>query len=538
MSEQITETKKFDQDLVEQFITESFEALADIDSLFVLLEQNPEDHSLIDSIFRPIHSIKGNSSFFDLDNIKTFSHAMENLLQELRSGKCHVSKRIIDCLLAGVDRLRLMFDGLVEGKTKAGLTAMEQKMCEEFIELAQQTEINSHELAAQLQEHMAALLAMELPPEAVSAIQETKTIVTALLQEFSLAEAVVEGNTGETSEFNIGDTILSREFGIIRGFVKDIQEAQKDEQRCEEFVSTLANLKTEAGKSETPALLSSIATLEDEFVTIHQSNIGFDDLLSELIKERLAEVIKEIGKEAKATPLAVAEQAPAETTAKQTKPESTAAASSPTQSSGKAQVGSGKQGARTLRVAEDKVDHFMSYVGELIVSREIFAQIEHKLDAYTEVKDVANEFKNANIAFNELSNSLQESLMAVRRVPLSQATQKLPRIVRDLSSSFGKQIEFVMDVEGLEVDKSLLEGIENPLVHMVRNSLDHGIELPEQRAAAGKPETGHIWVSAEKDEGSFHLSIRDDGAGLDTNRLKEKAVAKGLIDQYTADNMS
>ncbi|MDR3078050.1 MAG: chemotaxis protein CheA, partial [Planctomycetota bacterium] len=192
---------------------------------------------------------------------------------------------------------------------------------------------------------------------------------------------------------------------------------------------------------------------------------------------------------------------------------------------------------KTLRVAEEKVDHFMSFVGELIITGEVFAYIQKKLEQYPEVRKVAQEFKNANLSFNELSTNLQKSLMEVRRVPLKSVLQKLHRIIRDTASALAKKIDLEIIGEDVQIDKSLLEGLESPLVHMVRNSADHGVESPEDRKAAGKPETGTVRITAKATEEQFTLTIEDDGRGLDVGAIKSKAVSRGMLTEDAARNM-
>jgi two-component system chemotaxis sensor kinase CheA len=179
----------------------------------------------------------------------------------------------------------------------------------------------------------------------------------------------------------------------------------------------------------------------------------------------------------------------------------------------------------------------MGFVGELIITGEVFAYLQIKLAQDPEVRQVAQEFKNANLSFGELSSNLQKSLMEVRRVPLKSVLQKLHRIVRDTSAALGKKIDFEIEGEDVQIDKSLLEGLESPLVHMVRNSVDHGVEPPDDRVAAGKPETGHILIRAAATEEQFSLAIIDDGNGLDLDAIKNKAISRGILTEEGARNM-
>ncbi len=459
--------------------------------------------------------------------------------------------------------------------------------------------------------------------------------MTSLIQErfdaiLNLVEKVEIGGEGDffLNGENVTDLVVN-----CQKFVNNIQELEKDSAPSDSFVSNLNMLKDMS--SDKPALLHALEQILDDFITIHESGIGFDDLMQSLISDRLtavmsflergqaAQIVYKLGDTdvtdiAKAL-LAVAadpsklesdekavgncihqlqtigetaetagksemgleaagvvadienifksgvgldanmesmfaqrltalvdqmdketiEPEPAETPAPSPTDTVDAEALQPAAQSAKpaapAQGGQHQElSGKTLRVAEEKVDHFMSFVGELIIIGEVFAYIQKKLEQHPEVRQVAQEFKNANLSFGELSTNLQKSLMEVRRVPLKSVLQKLHRIIRDTAGQLGKKIDLEIVGEDVQIDKSLLEGLESPLVHMVRNSVDHGVELPEDRVAAGKSETGHVWITATATEEQFSLSIKDDGKGLDLEAIKAKAVSRGMLTEEAA----
>ncbi len=193
---------------------------------------------------------------------------------------------------------------------------------------------------------------------------------------------------------------------------------------------------------------------------------------------------------------------------------------------------------KTMRVEEDKIDHFINFVGDLIVASEVFNYIQKKLENTCREPEIAKEFKNANITFNELSNNLQKSLMDIRKVPVSQVIKKVPRMVRDLCGSLHKKVNVVTEGETTSIDKSLLEVLEAPIVHMVRNSMDHGIEPPEERLQAGKPEEGTITIKAYETSEFFTLDIIDDGRGIDPEKMRKVAVSKELMSEEKANELS
>ncbi len=740
-----------DPALLQDFISESQEILDGLDPLFVALEANPDDMSIVDGIFRPVHSVKGNSGFFGLTNIKNFAHIMENILGEIRSRKRQATPPLVDLLLKGVDFLRGMMNRLAQGdysgrftpeeeahldllnqassgagaaavpaetpetlaaKVKAAFDAVkasdgdagalailgdsidafirlavpdffarkqegggpvsigyfiggaevtgavaaiehfigelekndkDEAMCEAFVtalkaieEAGERHEREIVELVEQIRDDFLTIhgSGIGFDPLMTSLIQERFDAILKHVEKVEIAGDVDFYLDGE----NVTDLIRT-----MQNFVADIQKLEQDSAPTDAFLNAMATLKDMAGRKAD--LLHAIEQIQDDFITIHESGIGFDDLMQSLISDRLTTILShldsgrgerfarkigdadvtaqvatleaaaanphrlesdaklmeelihalqtlgeaaeaagkaELGLEAaglvadaenlvksgvgldpnmekmlqerleklvagaEKIPLEPPAPAKSEPAKEAPKPEERAAAapSVPAAPAAKeaakpAQSGGGHQelSGKTLRVAEEKVDHFMSFVGELIITGEVFAYIQKKLEMYPEVRQVAQEFKNANLSFNELSTNLQKCLMEVRRVPLKGVLQKLHRIIRDTAAALGKKIDLEIVGEDVQIDKSLLEGLESPLVHMVRNSADHGVEMPEDRKAAGKSETGHVRITATATEEQFTLSIKDDGKGLDLEAIKAKAVSRGLMTEEAARNM-
>ncbi|MDR1613063.1 MAG: chemotaxis protein CheA [Planctomycetota bacterium] len=744
-----------DPALLQDFISESQEILDGLDPLFVALEANPEDHSIIDGIFRPVHSVKGNSGFFGLTNIKNFAHIMENILGEIRARKRHATPPLVDLLLKGVDFLRGMLNRLAAGdlsgqflpEEEAHLALLNeasgggdsasggtpadtpQASAAELLAAFDRMRKSDEDpiLVARLGEAIKSYIRVTLPghleslerggdSEAVVAYRVGRTDVTgavraiepfiadlersekddalceAFLQALSAMREAGEKDAPDIVPFidqikddfvtihdsGIGfdelmrslirerfDAVLAHadriEIGgggafFIKGenvsdiirtmkeFIGSIITAELDSDRSEAFISGINILKDLAG-TDSPELMNAIERIQDDFITIHESGIGFDQLMQSLIEERFTALLthldrgqapgtvyqlggRDVGRQvgnvlqlgrdlvrlaadqkaADAFLFDLRELAEAAEAAGRTElgveiaqliqdaallfnsgvgidanmsgmvgerlerilgnvekivpgpriesaetdiPEAAATAvlppvpetgapsvSSPGPAREGAKPGGGHElSGKTLRVAEEKVDHFMSFVGELIITGEVFAYIQKKLEQFPEVRKVAQEFKNANLSFSDLSSNLQKSLMEVRRVPLKSVLQKLHRIVRDTSTQLGKKIELRIVGEDVQIDKSLLEGLESPLVHMVRNSVDHGVEMPGDRKAAGKSEEGHVSIIATATEERFSLVIKDDGKGLDIDAIKNKAVSKGMLSEDAARNM-
>jgi two-component system chemotaxis sensor kinase CheA len=184
---------------------------------------------------------------------------------------------------------------------------------------------------------------------------------------------------------------------------------------------------------------------------------------------------------------------------------------------------------KSMRVAESTIDTFLHYVGELVVVGDMFRHLQTRVVAAPGMGVLAREFRRANETFAGLSNQLQRSIMGIRRVPVKPLAQKVPRLVRDVSQAIGKEVDAVIEGETVQVDKSLLDLLDAPLTHMVRNSVDHGVETPDKREAAGKPRRGTVTVSFAEAGSHVILSVSDDGAGLNLEAIRRKGESIGLI---------
>jgi two-component system chemotaxis sensor kinase CheA len=186
---------------------------------------------------------------------------------------------------------------------------------------------------------------------------------------------------------------------------------------------------------------------------------------------------------------------------------------------------------KTMRVAEESIDNFLAYVGELIVTRYKFEHLRREFSNQADREIILYQFKKLNESFTNLSENIERSIMAIRMVPVRSLTQKVPKIIRDIAASTGKDIELNIKGEDLEIDKSLLDTLEGPLIHMIRNAADHGIENSEDRVISQKSPAGKIDLIFTDLEDNIRMEIRDDVKGLDKEKLKDKAVSLGLLDE-------
>lgn len=531
----MTDENQIDRDLFYEFIAESSDALLSLDELFVQIEKSPDDLGVVDQIFRPVHSIKGNSSFFGLLNVKKFSHSFESLLQEIRSGKRKITEEIIDVFLEGGDCLRGMIARATPDGDSSKLTEKESAVLDKIEDLINREGEDDSLKILEAKKKLSAIIAMDASEAIRVQLHEVDALLEAVTQSMSVAAAAVVGG----GEYMLGDVSVTQQVETIAEFIKHLEVNSNNPELSQAFVDAVTEMENIAVQVNSTSAVTNLNSMKSDYLTISEAGIGFDDIMTSLIEERFESAMKsvklvqsgggaDIPEEVAAESGDVAQEnlVAGEKKPKETHPEKSQPAKSK------------EQGGKTIRVEEEKVDNFMSFVGELIIASEVFAYLQQKLEAFPNVRTISQEFKNANISFNELSTNLQKSLMSVRRLPLKSVMQRLPRIVRELASDTGKKVNLVINGEETNVDKSLIEGLEDPLVHMVRNSVDHGIELPEVREAAGKDPVGSVTITATSTEEIFTIQIKDDGGGIDLERVKQKAVDKGLISEEKALTMS
>ncbi|MBI3581828.1 MAG: chemotaxis protein CheA [Nitrospinae bacterium] len=468
-----------DPEVLKEYLAEVFESLDGLDERFVALEANPQDVKIIDSIFRPVHSIKGSSAFFGLNHVKSFAHKLENLLDDLRKGDKSVTPVITDNLLKGADFLRAMFKRVVEGNTIYELTPEEKSFIDGLEErIAVKAETGAEE-ATNAEFHLQRM------GRTIENAKKTGSAGTDFLKELSDDLAAVMRLAGST--FSVGAEPTPPEAGKLQ------QEGEVPVPKVEK----LGEILVSSGKVDRSKMTDAM-----------RNKMEGEKLGEVLIREGLA--TREVIKDAMAAQTRQAEDA----------------------------AKAGASVKKTMRIEEEKVDEFMRQIGELIIISETLNYLEKRLDVLPGASAVSKEFKNANMAFSEATYRLQQGLSEVRKVSIRGLYQKIPRIVRDTASLIGKSANVDLIGEDLLLDKSLLEKLESPVIHMVRNAIDHGVETPDKREAAGKPRTGRITVSASIADDNLFLTLKDDGAGLSRARILRKVVGKGMLTPQAGELLS
>ena len=512
------------------FFDESFEALDSMEAALLQLDIGAPDPELINTIFRVAHSIKGGSATFGFTEIASFTHSLETLLDELRGGRMQVTQPISDLLLKSVDVMRAMLRA-VQAKQPIDMQRVADVQFD--IELA---------IAQKGAPEVAAPAAPAAPPQAESAAGAAAPASRGPRQwqiRFRpFRELFARGNDPlrMLSELEtLGRMSVRVDASALPSFAAldpegcylawDIElEGDIEEQAihdvfdwaegdCELEIRCVPSRETPAAEStvEQPA-----GQHEDGAETAESSEVTNGAAASEgsPVSEHAVDVLLSASDQDKAS-AAPAERAPPAAAAAE-HAEHAPKADTPTISA----VGD----SGSIRVAVEKIDELMNTVGELVITQAMLSQLGRSLEG-----PMAERFRAGLAQLERNMRELQDSVMRVRMLPISFVFSRFPRMVRDLAQKLGKQVELRVTGEHTELDKTVLEKIGDPLVHLVRNSIDHGLEKPEVRVAAGKPPVGTVHLDACHRGGCIAVEVRDDGAGLDKERILAKARSRGLV---------
>lgn len=469
---------------LQTFYEESFEGLDVMEKELLQLDISNSDPETINTIFRAAHSIKGGSGTFGLTAVADYTHIMETLLDEMRDGRRTVSETEINALLKAVDVLRAMLTAIQAGAAP-----------------------DTQAVAASRQQLEAILAGSgDSGGECDDARNESGRSAP--------AAAAPPANQGGVWEI------------VFRPFPGMLQSGN-DPVRMLRELAGLGEYQVEADLSQLP---------DFEHLAPEDACLGWTIRLQGDIDEAaIREVFEWVDgdcelaiKHVAAGPDRVS-PAPAAAMPQQVV--------TPQAGEGAARQAPAPQAARdaaaprvaessSIRVAIDKIDDLINMMGELVITQSMLSQLG-EADEFS--ASHVEKLRDGLAQLERNTRELQENVMRIRMLPISFAFQRFPRLVHDLSNKLGKQIELRLSGEQTELDKTVMEKIGDPLVHLVRNSLDHGIETPDRRRAAGKPETGEIHLNAFHEGGNIVIEISDDGAGLDRERILAKAIENGLV---------
>jgi two-component system, chemotaxis family, sensor kinase CheA len=500
-----------DEEILQDFLIEAGEILESLSEQLVELENDPDNADLLNSIFRGFHTVKGGAGFLALNELVDVCHGAENIFDLLRNGQRTVSAELMDVILQALDTVNDMF-ALVQARQP--LVAADADLLAEL-----------HRLSSPESEDVAAEVVEQPPVEAVvetnsdSNDEMSEDEFEALLDELhgggSPAKATATEPAAPVSSNTSDNDISDDEF-----------EALLDELHGQGAFS--ANVST-SNSAASPSNNDSDEINDDEF----------EALLDELHGKGKAPKITAPVTAAKVTPAAKppvtakkpAPAAPKSAAAKPAVPKPAAAKPAAAKAGTKAKAAppAVPQGETTVRVDTKRLDKIMNMVGELVLVRNRLTSLGLAKDDEELSKVVSN--------LDAVTTDLQGAVMQTRMQPIKKVFGRFPRVVRDLARSLNKEIKLILVGEDTDLDKNLVEALADPLVHLVRNSVDHGVEEPDVREAKGKPREGSVVLSASQEGDHILLTIKDDGAGMDAEKLKSIAIDRGVLDADAAARM-
>ncbi|WQW25963.1 chemotaxis histidine kinase/response regulator CheAY2 [Helicobacter pylori] len=459
------------QEIMEDFLIEAFEMNEQLDQDLVELEHNPEDLDLLNRIFRVAHTIKGSSSFLNLNILTHLTHNMEDVLNRARKGEIKITPDIMDVVLRSIDLMKTLLVTIRD--TGSDTNNGKENEIEEVVKKLQ-----------------------------------------------AITSQNLEG-AKETS-------------GTKEAPEKEVKKENKEENQTETKAPTTENLTSDNPLADEPDL--DYANMSTEEVEAEIERLL--NKRQEADKERRAQKKQEDQAKPKQEVAPAKETPKTETpkteTPKVPKAETKAKAKADTEENKALSIGV----EQTVRVDVRRLDHLMNLIGELVLGKNrlirIYSDVEERYDG----EKFLEELNQVVSSISAVTTDLQLAVMKTRMQPVGKVFNKFPRMVRDLSRELGKSIELIIEGEETELDKSIVEEIGDPLIHIIRNSCDHGIEPLEERRRLNKPETGKVQLSAYNEGNHIVIKISDDGKGLDPVMLKEKAIEKGVISERDAESMS
>ncbi len=510
-----------DEEILQDFLVEAGEILELLGEQLVELEQNPEDDELLNAVFRGFHTVKGGAGFLDIQPMIGICHRAEDVFNVLRQGERKICPDLMDTVLKVVDILNEQFEQLNDGQD---LVHAEQSLLDRLASFATPA---------------GAAPAVDNPD---TGLPDTATVIEESVVEDTAGASEVDGSAPVLSKSD-SDEITDDEFDALldaldasgaspsQAVVNEVTQPQSKKSAGaediteDEFEAMLDEIhgaaESTTSASETSADSQNNEAADTKAVQASDAEISedqFDHLLDALHGEGKINTTN-MGEKEKVNPEEVLKTAASKKQIEKKKESVTAAGAHKQVRSSEA----------TVRVDTKRLDQIMNMVGELVLVRNRLDTLKIKLND----DDITKAVSNLDI----VTSDLQASVMKTRMQPIKKVFGRFPRVVRDLARGLQKEVSLELMGEETDLDKNLVEALADPMVHLVRNSVDHGVEMPDVREKAGKKRCGTIVLSAAQEGDHILLVIEDDGAGMDAEKLKNIAIDKGVLDKETAAHM-
>lgn len=563
---------------LEIFIDETREYLQSLNEQLLILEESPDNQDTINEIFRAAHTIKGMAGTMGFKRMQKLTHDMENVFSEVRNEKMSVTSELVDTLFKGLDALQGYLDSIVETGSEGEddnqdiIDGLAKILAEGLSKGVVKKEIAPEKEAMEAKEEAKGTGAAEdaakedEKPDAEADNAESKQTKSKIKLNETEMETYVAAKADGRNVFNV--TVKIRETCILKSaraylVLKNLEENGyvirtepssqdiEDEKFDFEFSALIA---TEANAEKIKKVAMKVAEIQDAIV---------EEFVAEGAEGESKE--QEAGKEAQSGEASSDNKDSGEKAAEQKSTEASFKKSAEVKSDkkdseankatgnkasvGKAaanQANAGGQSApkaqkkpvvnRSVRVDIDKLDDLMNLVSELIIAKN--GIVSTNATKNKEIGEINNSFTEQIEYLERITTSLHKSVMKTRMVPIESVVSRFPRMIRDLNKSLGKKMDLHITGEDTELDRTVIDEIGDPIMHLLRNSADHGIESAAERKRAGKPETGQIHLDAYQQGNNVIISVSDDGAGIDVDKVREKAISRGTITPEQAEAMT
>ena len=500
-----------EEDLFNEFISETRELLDNVDDRLVNLEKDPENKELLNEIFRVAHTIKGTAAFLELNSVSEFSHKLEDVLGLLRDGKIKLTSDLMDLLFEGFDTLRKFLDELEEkGEIETQPTELEKKLINIVQTGKPETLFKEVPKEEKPKEEKP-----EKPKEGTKEIKKE--------EEKEIVEEKVPEGVGLEEFKAIVDEFINESEDLLRFCDEKLRELEKTPDNPEAIQEVMRVAHTIKGSASFLGLerISKLSgKLEEILFKVKESQLTMSGALAGVLLagfeniKNLITGVKEHRKEPEVNIDPLIEKMDDLFKKKPEKPKGKVTPKRPTIE-------------ETVRINVHHLDKLVDLMGEVMLRRNTLDEILRKLKQKYE-DPLMDMFERTLGEIQRITEDLNYVIQRIRMLPVDRVFSKFPRMVRDLSRKLGKKVELEIRGEETTLDKTVLENIEDPLVHIIRNSIDHGIENEEERKKKGKPPIGKIILSAYHEGEKVIIEIKDDGRGIDIDKIRKKALEKRL----------
>jgi len=525
----MTQTGQESIDLLVDFAAEAGDALSTLPDELHSFYEDSSNAEAINAVFRAVHSIKGNAGFFGLVAIKTFSHQLENTLDEVRKRKIDLTDDLLREVIAAVDRLDEMIAGVTECEPTTPLSDEDRQQLERVAQLSSlaQKSVGPEEQLLQAVIELAAQIGSASEPEGVAGqLTEIVEKYNTVAKSDSATGEAQQPRTGppqpadlQGRKFVCGGQDITGPITEMLGFFSQYEPGPASEALAQTFVESAERTAATSEEAGDLHFAEALRGAAHDLKAILDSPLDLDDTLLSVVWDQLAGQLARLVASSDQPP--VSSEEPSRGQSRDAKTANSA---------------SGKP--RLIRVREERLEEFLECVSSLFITCEMFKDLQHRMAVNHQSSPLLDEMRQVTRVFSEQSTSLQKSLVSLRQLTAAGLFSRFPRLARSIASQLSKQLDVQILGGEVEIDKSLVEQLDAPLTHMIRNSVDHGIELPETRREQGKPETGQILLKAEKTRTHVVITIADDGAGIDPQRMRQKAVEKGMLSEADAAALS